>query len=110
MVILKTRKTKLKEKIMLELNKNNPNIDSILTSVDEYEVSNLETIKKLQRRKKIETNKIKGGLKQTINAHGPITKELINSATKRIYGAFLEVEKESYFKRIIKWISNVRKN
>lgn len=44
------------------------------------------------------TRKISGALKQTINAHGPITKELIGSATKRIYGNLLmnpnEVKKD----------------
>lgn len=39
----------------------------------------------MEEKKKI-SKKISGGLKQAINAHGPITKELIGSATKRIYG------------------------
>jgi hypothetical protein len=102
--VLRTRKGKLKDKIEFELEKSNPDIDVILQYVDDYEVSNLETIKKLKRDKKVELNKINGALKQTINAHGPITKELIGSASKRIYGALLDLEKENIFKRIIKWI------
>ena len=102
--VLRTRKGKLKDKIELELEKSNPDIDVILQYVDDYEISNLETIKKLKRDKKVELNKINGALKQTINAHGPITKELIGSASKRILGSLLDLEKENIFKRIIKWI------
>ena len=87
--VLRTRKGKLKDKIELELEKSNPDIDVILQYVDDYEISNLETIKKLKRDKKVELNKINGALKQTINAHGPITKELIGSASKRILGSLL---------------------
>jgi hypothetical protein len=35
---------------------------------------------------------INGALKQTINAHGPITKERIGSATKRILGALKRIK------------------
>ena len=87
--VLRTRKGKLKDKIELELEKSNPDIDVILQYVDDYEISNIEKIKKLKRDKKVELNKINGALKQTINAHGPITKELIGSASKRILGSLL---------------------
>jgi len=99
--ILRTRKGRLKDKIMYELEKENPSVDVILKYVDDYEKANLETIKKLKKGKKVETNRINGALKQTINAHGPITKELIGSATKRIYGALLDEKKESFLKRLI---------
>ena len=46
-------------------------------------------IEKLKKEKLYETKRISGALKQTINAHGPITSLLIGSATKRIYGALL---------------------
>jgi len=36
---------------------------------------------------------INGALKQTINAHGPITKKHIGSATKRILGALGRLRK-----------------
>lgn len=87
--ILRTRKGKLKDKIAYELDKENPSVDVILEYVDEYEKANLETIIKLKKGKKVETNRINGALKQTINAHGPITKELIGSASKRILGSLL---------------------
>ena len=87
--ILRTRKGKLKDKIAYELDKENPSVVVILEYVDEYEKANLETIIKLKKGKKVETNRINGALKQTINAHGPITKELIGSASKRILGSLL---------------------
>lgn len=99
--ILRTRKGKLKDKISYELDKPNPDIEVILTYVDDYEKANLDTITKLKKGKTIELNRINGGLKQCINAHGPITKELIGSAGKRIYGALLEDKKEGFFKRLI---------
>jgi hypothetical protein len=103
--ILKTRRGKLHNKINTELSKNEVNIDVILNYVDQYEKDNLETIEKLKRLKTLETKKINGALKQTINVHGPITKILIGSATKRIYGALLENEaKENIIKRVLKWI------
>ena len=99
--ILRTRKGKLKDKIAYELDKENPSVDVILEYVDEYEKANLETIIKLKKGKKVETNRINGALKQTINAHGSITKELIGSAGKRIYGALLDDKKESFLRRLI---------
>jgi hypothetical protein len=82
--LLKTRKGKLFDRIKKELDNGNPNIESIILIVDEYEIANLETIKKLSRNKTVLIKKINGALKQTINAHGPITKEFISSASKRI--------------------------
>jgi transcriptional regulator NrdR family protein len=98
---MKTRKGKLREKITFELNKSEPDINYILSCVDEYERLNLLTIKKLKRKKDVDARKINGAIKQTINAHGPITKDLISSATKRIYGALLIDEKETIFTKII---------
>ena len=70
------------------------------------------TIEKLRRAKKVETNKIKGALKSTIQAHGAITMVLIGSATKRIYGSLLadsNTQKENIFKQLVKkikkWVS-----
>lgn len=36
---------------------------------------------------------INGALKQTINAHGPITEKRIGSATKRILGALRRIKR-----------------
>jgi hypothetical protein len=109
MKIFKTRENKLKNKIINELN-GKPNIDNIMNYIHEYEKDNLETINKLKRDKLIETKKISGALKQTINAHGSITKELIGSATKRIMGSLLDSnKKESKFKRFLKWIKKLKK-
>lgn len=102
--VLSTRKGRLKAKLESELGRPSPDINNILQFVDEYEKSNLETITKLKRGKQITINKINGALKQTIFFHGPITKELISSASKRIYGSLLVVKKENLIKRIIKWI------
>lgn len=103
--ILKTRHGKLKDKIQHELQKKEPNIDIILNHINQYEKENLDTIDKLKKEKVLDTKRISGALKQTINAHGPITKLLIGSATKRIYGALLtNTPKESLIKRVLKWI------
>jgi tRNA A37 threonylcarbamoyladenosine dehydratase len=99
--ILRTRRGRLKDKIRHELEKENPSVDVILIYVDEYEKDNLQAITKLKKVKKVETNRIKGALKQTINAHSAITMTLIGSATKRIYGALLDEKKESFLKRLI---------
>jgi hypothetical protein len=70
--------------------------DEIVNLFSKYEQSNLELINKLKRSKTIETNKIKGALKQTINAHGAIDKKLIGSATKRILGSLLSNEEPKF--------------
>jgi hypothetical protein len=66
--------------------------DEIVNLFKKYEESNLNKIKKLNKRRLFEHNRILGGLKQTINAHGPIDMKLIGSATKRIYGALITNE------------------
>lgn len=103
--ILKTRLGKLTDKIQNELNNEKPNIENILKHIDDYEKANLETIEKLKKEKLIDTKRINGALKQTINAHGPITKILIGSATKRIYGSLLEPSKKTLFKRLLSWLN-----
>jgi hypothetical protein len=105
-ILYRTRKGKLKEKIQNELDKSNPSIDKILMHVDEYEKNNLNTIKKLNRKKVITLRKINGALKQTINIHGNITMNLIHSASKRIYGNLLS-DKKSLFKIIIEWTKSL---
>ena len=104
-MIYKTRRVKLSEKIKSELNKINPDINTILHYVDEYEKNNLDTINKLKRKKILSLRRINGALKQTIQAHGPITMILIGSASKRIYGNLL-AEKTSIMQKILKWIKN----
>lgn len=105
---MRIRKKILRKKIEEELKKNTPNVDTILTYVDEYEIANIETIKKLKRNRKLEFRRINGAIKQTINAHGPITKDLMSSATKRVYGALLEEPKENKFINFLKWILGKR--
>jgi hypothetical protein len=103
-----TRRGKLKSGLELNLlNKTvgSSEIEDILNMVDEYEKDNLDTIQKLKRYKKVELNKINGALKQTINAHSIITKELIGSASKRIYGALLDNQpKQTLLEKILTWI------
>lgn len=94
-----TRRGKLENKIRIILSglpSPEPEVGLILDAVDEFESANLATIDKLKKKKKLDSKRINGALKQTINAHGPINKLLIGSASKRIYGALLtdEVEKE----------------
>lgn len=87
--LLKTRHGKLTEKIKVELEGKIPSLEKILKHIDDYEKNNLDTIDKLRKEKICETKRISGALKQTINAHGPITAKFIGSATKRIYGSLL---------------------
>ena len=99
--VLKTRRGKLKAKIEEYLKRKD--IEGILEAVDTYEKDNLETIEKLKRKRHVEMNRINGALKQSINAHGPITKILIGSATKRVYGALLNNNTEpSFIKKLFK--------
>ena len=96
--ILKTRNGKLRNKLSNNFPKNKlteKDIDQLMSIVEDYEKANLATIDKLKKDKTLETKRISGALKQAINAHGPITKELIGSATKRIYGSLL-ADKNAY--------------
>lgn len=52
-------------------------------------MNKLKGCNKLNREVIITKRRISGGIRQTINAHGPITLDLIPSASKRIYGALL---------------------
>ena len=85
----KTRKGRLKIGLQDEIFNDTLSVDKIIELVDAYEQDNLDTIDKCKRDKRLEMNKINGALKQTIDAHGNITKVLIGSAAKRIYGALL---------------------
>jgi hypothetical protein len=102
--ILKTRRGKLSEKLKTEIEKPTPNLDNVMIIINDYEKNNLETIDKLKKEKLYETKRISGALKQTINAHGPITSVLIGSATKRIHGALLSngSDKHNHYVKIHK--------
>lgn len=81
------------KKELTQLGVDDSKIDTLIDLFNKYETNNLDKIEKLNRVRLIEHNRIKGGLKQTINAHGPIDKKLIGSATKRIYGALISSDK-----------------
>lgn len=109
--ILKTRRGKLENKIRIEIlqtiNTDETLIDMILKHVDEYEKDNLETIEKLRKDKSVDSKRINGALRQTINAHGPITMLLIGSATKRIHGALIEAtkkKKKTIIQKFFNWL------
>ena len=102
--LLKTRRGKLGSRIETELNKSNPSLETILQYVDEYEKDNLSTIDKLRKDKLVDTKRINGALRQTINAHGPITMLLIGSATKRIYGSLINNKKKTLIQKILTWL------
>lgn len=89
-----TRKGRLENKLRAELAMPKPEIGKLLDAIDEFEADNIATIEKLKKKKQVDTKRINGALKQTINAHGPITKLLIGSASKRIYGSMLTDENE----------------
>jgi len=83
------RRSKLENKIKIEMEREFPCIYTMMNAVEDFECDNISTINKLKRKKAIEVRRINGALKQTINAHGPITKPLIGSASKRVYGSLL---------------------
>jgi len=89
MLKFNTRRKTLKKQLEAELKSLSPNLDNILTIVDQYEEANLQAITKLRRGRELTTKRIAGALKQTIHAHGNITPQFIGSATKRVYGALL---------------------
>ena len=106
--IFKTRKNKLRQQLEFILKQGYPSqieLDFLVLAFDEYQKDNLDSIEKLKRERHFETKRISGALKQTINAHGPITSQFIGSATKRIHGALLSnIKKESFITRLIKKI------
>lgn len=88
----KSREDRLKNRInALILNKmvDAEKLNEVIQAINDYEKDNLDTITKLKKVKQLETKRISGALRQTINAHGPITLNYIGSATKRIYGVLL---------------------
>ena len=102
---LKTRSGKLRNKLSNNfLNKKltDKDIDDLISVIENYEKVNLSSIDKLKKDKAIESKRISGALKQTINAHGVITKELIGSATKRIMGALLADDNNKNFIKLHK--------
>lgn len=83
----KSRKDKLIDRVKNEISSKKPNYEHIGEIIDDYERTNLNIIRKLKVKRRFIANKVNGALKQTINAHGPITKNLIGSASKRIMGS-----------------------
>ena len=106
--IFKTRRNKLRkhlEFVLQRMELTETELDFLMLAFDEYEKDNLASIEKLKRERHLETKRISGALKQTINAHGPITKQFIGSATKRIHGALLSnIKEENFITRLFKKI------
>jgi hypothetical protein len=106
--MLKTRHGKLVEKIKVELNETKPNIDIILSHIYQYEKDNLDTINKLKREKVLDVKRINGAIKQFLNAHPTLTKMLIGSLTKRIYGVLLTDKKNNNkIQQFGKWLFKI---
>lgn len=103
---MKRHEKKLEIEIQELYNKGELSTEKIVNLFKKYEESNIKLIEKLRKPRLIEKRKINGALKQTINAHSIITKELIPSATKRIYGALLTNEK-SKKEKICEKISSI---
>ena len=93
----KTREERLTHKLnqtLLNKTVDEAKITELIQVINDYEKNNLDTISKLKKDKTIETRRISGALRQTINSHGPITLNYIGSATKRIYGMLLSNPKD----------------
>jgi hypothetical protein len=99
----KSRKQLLKEGILRELSSESPSADKLLEIFHKFEKNNLATIDKLKREKEVTMKKITGAIKQFLHAHPVLTRELISSLSKRIYGSLLEPKKESFIQRLFKW-------
>jgi len=101
----KTKQTKLKNAIKFNfLNKTltNEGVETLMGMIENYEKINLSIIEKSKKEKLIESRRISGALKQSIHAHGDITKELIGSATKRIMGTLLSNQPSKKSNKFIK--------
>jgi hypothetical protein len=85
-----TRRGKLENKLMETLSPSEIKLEELMDIIYDFEHDNIQTIKKLRKDRHITIRRINGGLHQTINAHGPITKLLIGSASKRIHGNLLD--------------------
>ena len=105
--MIKSRKTKLENRIKDILSQKKPKYEDIVEAVEHYESNNLKTIEKLKKKKSLEIKKINGALKQAINAHGPITAQYINSASKRIYGSILADQNQRKKSKIFNFIKGV---
>jgi hypothetical protein len=82
-------------------------INMIIGFVRDYEADNISTIDNLMRERVIESNRIKGAIKQFLHHHPVLTKELIGSLSKRIMGSLVtnkKVKKETLIDKIKKWI------
>ena len=79
---------------------NEGDIELILKVFYQYEKINIDEIERLKRDRQFDVKKVNGALKQTINAHGPITKELIGSASKRIMGMVMLPTKKTLLEKI----------
>lgn len=90
----RSRRCKLEYRLKEEMDKQTPSLNRIIKIVEEFETDNINAIEKLKKKKNATLKRVNGALKQCINAHGPITKDLIGSASKRIYGSILETEQE----------------
>jgi hypothetical protein len=110
MNMFKSRKGKLKSVLEYKLgNKLYYNdINDILAVFDMYQKDNLDSIDKLKRDKVYETKRISGAIKQFLDAHPTLTKMLIGSLTKRIYGALLTNKKKyNKIQQFGKWLFKI---
>jgi len=107
---MNSRDKKLKYKLdtyILNKTVSEKEIELIISFVRDYEADNINKIEYLMRERIIEGNRIKGAIKQFLNSHPVLTKELIGSLVKRIQGSLItnqKQKKESLFDKIKKWI------
>jgi len=99
----KSRREILKEEISRALTENNPSVDKLLEIFLKFEKDNLDTIKKFNKDKDVTIRKINGAIKQFLHAHSVLTKRLIPSLSKRIYGSLLVPKKKGFIQKLFKW-------
>jgi hypothetical protein len=102
----KSRKEKLKEEIGWALTEDKPSVNKLLEIFFKFEKNNLDTIKKLNKEKDVTIRKISGAVKQFLHSHPVLTKQLIPSLSKRVYGSLLIPKKEGFLRRLFIWKRN----
>jgi hypothetical protein len=99
----KSKRERLKDEIKQALEKKEPSADKLLEIFYKFEKDNLATIKKLNKEKDITIRKINGAIKQFLHSHPVLTRQLIPSLSKRVYGSLLVPKKEGFLKKLFKW-------
>ena len=96
------KRFKLCRSIKKVMNDPNATVEDYVAVFEIYEKNNLRKLTKQTLVSKPTANMVSGAIKSCISAHGPITSQLIGSATKRIMGAIGQKPKPTIIQKIRK--------